>query len=980
MIDPAKFTDLISKYEDGINAVDVYDKFLDEDGEEIPGGEVELEVRFLSKPDINNRRKLGPPGVKYHEYKRVVDEFITNDIEPEISYDDFFSYDTVPSPINRNESAKVTFRRTTDADGDSTWIIKHKLHKLDVLEYNIRISVATEEYVDEDLFIVDENGNVTYHPDDNEEIKLDFMLRREKRRLIAKFDSDNQIHMTEVISLGKITYEIEIEYGKQNLTEDDLITLNEEVEDVFRLLYGSYNLYSESERLHMVKFVNDLHNKPVSSDISSGILVESRNLKFGDLKYGGVVGGNIQYALTDKADGQRYMLIIHDVGVWLAFPGFKYNLIARIDWQNVDANIKEELYGFICDGEDVPVENRLDENVLSKIWFLMFDTLSVKCNTSIQNNKDLEYRLQQLRSVKYINQIVDVEIIRVDIKNFYYVNSVDEFFEKSSLIININNTSRGYKTDGLVATPKNEVYNPHRGNIPLKNRVLTSYSDICKWKPEITIDLAVGEGKLKTVKYENKIAVYVDFIGTELVPFDPSNYSNDSVQNLLENTVVEFKWETDKLIPIRIRYDKKYPNPEHIAKDNWEHIHNAITEDTITGRSTKLMRKYHNRIKTNLFLSLPEGSTLLDIASGSGGDVQKWKRFSKVVAVEPNLDYIEDRVINGKTIRGLKSRIQKAGMSDRVRIVNTIGQDTDKITKEVHDFLGDKADNCSIMLGMSFLWDSEKSFNALISTISNNTKNSLIFMTIDGDAVKQMWEPCFSNIKAPKRLEIGDRVMHKKDVDFIEYNPNNPKGPIFVNIGDIVTEQYEHLVFLEDLMRYFYTNSIYRADQEKFLNKSEKTLSMLYSYGTFDLEQPDIKYKRKSTVDIIKSYPSFDNKTNTEVVNEIVVVEEVTGDIVEEVIETKNVPEVVIEDVTEEENIEDVPKIVIEGVEVTPEVVIEDVIEDVIEAKDVPEVIIEDVVEEDIVEENIVEEDIEENITISQKNDLLNTDGKALSM
>ena len=1007
MIDPGNFTNLISKYEDGVNAVDVYDKFLEEDGTEISGGEVEFEVRFLSKSEINNRRKPAVPNVGYHEYKRVVDEFVTHEIEPEVTYDDFFSYVTNPSPLDRNVTSEVTFRRTTDIDGHATWIIKHKMYKLDILEYNIRTSISTEEYIDEEFFSTDDNGVVTYYQtDDSEGIVLDFMSRREKHRLAAEFDSGNQIHMTEIITSGITTYEIEIEYKGQNLTNEDLITINEEIEDVFRVLYGTYNVYTESERLFMVKFVNDLHNKPISNDISSSIMVESRNLKFGDLRMGGVVGSNIQYALTDKADGQRYLLIIHDIGVWLAFPGFKYNLISRIDWQNVDPNIKEELYGFICDGEDVPLENRLND-IVSKTWFLMFDTLAIKSNISIQNNKDLNYRLQQLRSVKYINEIIDPVIIKVDIKSFYYINSVDKFFESSSLIVKINKESRGYKTDGIVITPINEIYNPHRGKIPLKNRVLTSYSDICKWKPDITIDLSVGNNKLKTVKYENGIPTYIDFIGSELIPFDPSNYKNDTIQDLLENTVVEFKWDTDKLVPIRIRYDKKYPNPEHIAKDNWEHIHNAITEDTITGRNTKLMRKYHNRIKRELFLSLPEGSTLLDIASGSGGDVEKWKRFSKIVAVEPNIDYIEDRVINGKTVRGLKSRIQKAGMTDRVKIVNTIGQDTDVITRAVYDFLGDKADNCSIMLGMSFLWDSEKSFNALVSTISNNTKNSLIFMTIDGDAVKQMWEPYFSNIKAPKRLEIGDRTMDKKEVDYIEYDPNRSKGPILVNIGDIVTDQYEHLVFLEDLMRYFYTNRIYRADQEKFLNKSEKILSMLYSYGAFDLNQPDIKYKKKSTVDIIKSYPSFNNKTNTEDIKEIVVVEDTTGDIVEDVVENisvedevvaEDIPvedEVVVEDIpVEEEDIVEEEVVVAEEVIVDEDIPVEDevVVEDeVIVDEDIPVedevVVVEDipvedevVVAEDIVEVEVIADEEDIPIDLAQRNVLLNTHGKALPM
>jgi len=44
--------------------------------------------------------------------------------------------------------------------------------------------------------------------------------------------------------------------------------------------------------------------------------------------------------------------------------------------------------------------------------------------------------------------------------------------------------------------------------------------------------------------------------------------------------------------------------------------------------SNTLMRKYHNRIKLNI-LNEYKGN-LLDIGSGNGGDIHKWKNFRKI--------------------------------------------------------------------------------------------------------------------------------------------------------------------------------------------------------------------------------------------------------------------------------------------------------------------------------------------------------------
>ena len=69
------------------------------------------------------------------------------------------------------------------------------------------------------------------------------------------------------------------------------------------------------------------------------------------------------------------------------------------------------------------------------------------------------------------------------------------------------------------------------------------------------------------------------------------------------------------------------------------------------------MRKYHNIIKQNI-LDKYKGR-LLDIGSGNGGDIHKWKHFRKIVCIEP--DY--------EKIKNFKNRLSKSDIKNRVTII-----------------------------------------------------------------------------------------------------------------------------------------------------------------------------------------------------------------------------------------------------------------------------------------------------------------------
>jgi precorrin-6B methylase 2 len=56
----------------------------------------------------------------------------------------------------------------------------------------------------------------------------------------------------------------------------------------------------------------------------------------------------------------------------------------------------------------------------------------------------------------------------------------------------------------------------------------------------------------------------------------------------------------------------------------------------VSGKGVPCLRYHHNKVKMRLLAMLPR-TTLLDIGSGVGGDLVKWKEldFSRIYAVDP---------------------------------------------------------------------------------------------------------------------------------------------------------------------------------------------------------------------------------------------------------------------------------------------------------------------------------------------------------
>ncbi len=162
------------------------------------------------------------------------------------------------------------------------------------------------------------------------------------------------------------------------------------------------------------------------------------------------------------------------------------------------------------------------------------------------------------------------------------------------------------------------------------------------------------------------------------------------------DTIVEFRYDTThhKWIPLRVRYDKtaeykagksQFGNSFETANSNWTSIHFPVTQHMITtGKmddgeeiketeynpdayykndsevqtQTRGLRDFHNQyVKQWLIKSVCRpGNTLIDLACGKAGDLQKWihARLSFVYGIDYSQDNLTN-LLNGACARYLNS-------------------------------------------------------------------------------------------------------------------------------------------------------------------------------------------------------------------------------------------------------------------------------------------------------------------------------------
>jgi hypothetical protein len=236
-----------------------------------------------------------------------------------------------------------------------------------------------------------------------------------------------------------------------------------------------------------------------------------------------------------------------------------------------------------------PSPTILDAELCNNVYYI-FDICVVE--GKYIGNKRL---LSRLKHVETWNEYIS-KSINCCVKEYVKVNGITDIATYYDTCL------ERFPVDGLVFTNGDHEY----------------VHAVIKWKRHITVDMMVdADGKIDA--NVGNVDISVDKAG------------------VYELEIMDVRDDVMDLKMIRFRDDKKKPNGQKVIISNMEGFK---LRDVWNGLSCKFMRKYHNQVKKDLLRVCRHGQTILDIGTGQGGDLSKWKRAGKVYCVEPNKDAI----------------------------------------------------------------------------------------------------------------------------------------------------------------------------------------------------------------------------------------------------------------------------------------------------------------------------------------------------
>jgi SAM-dependent methyltransferase len=433
-----------------------------------------------------------------------------------------------------------------------------------------------------------------------------------------------------------------------------------------------------------------------------------------------------EYAVTDKADGDRYFLFIDKTGV-VYFLDNNLNKILKTDLYCT--NYKQ----CIIDGELVKIKN--------KIWFLAFDLLIFN-GMDLRGNMeyDLKRRIYELKGIEFTKSDFSV-------KTYYFGN----VFSGSKKILD-SISDKFYENDGLIFTPVNEAYPKTK-----------KWNTLFKWKP---CELNTIDFYAKKIASENGIGTWNLYIQaptnntetkrTEKVLFDiqklcnqentdivtyQTSFSESLIDSTTEepyktNTVIEFRWEPYELkfVPLRTRWDKtvnpsKHGNFVKVACDIWNNINNPIDKEYLLkfysnsnekDQYFERMRRFHNKVKEYLYNKYCKNiSNLLELCSGKGGDMHKW--------FYNNIKKVDGYDISSKNIEECQRRYDscKRNVNCNFYKLDLLREDASEI---IYNNNSEKYDTVCCHFGIHYFFDSEKSVNNITRILDSSLKQDGYFV------------------------------------------------------------------------------------------------------------------------------------------------------------------------------------------------------------------------------------------------------------
>ena len=422
--------------------------------------------------------------------------------------------------------------------------------------------------------------------------------------------------------------------------------------------------------------------------------------------------------------------------------------------------------------------------------------------------------------------------------NFF--NIMADFIEQFEKEQNTNGIK--WKTDGLILTPSHRQY---KESEDVFNQGGSNISLIRKWKKIITTDfivrrigkltiMSLKEDRQNATKKSESVVEMVEFKGNLNFPWN----GNVLLNNDMEEKIYEFEWmyveeiQDYAFIPIRERPDKGVPNTVTVANRNWNLINRPITRNDLIGHNLNRMRWYHNKVKRFLLDELAEKTEkkiLLDIGSGRGGDILKWKSFNRVYAVEPDMkNYkefitrlerrgnIDNEIIakgdttslnHYKRAKFLHERTREVDENNsRMKIdpINALGEDVEYLKTVIPQ----NTIECVTMFNvMTFFYQNLEKLNSIITTVKTFLKRGGYFYVILFDG-----ELMLNSMQGHNTIQTETIKVSKSEDESCR------KIYIEISDGSIVRGQFEYLIQPKEFIEIM-DNHGFRLIDDRYLNE-----------------------------------------------------------------------------------------------------------------------------------------------------------------
>ena len=393
--------------------------------------------------------------------------------------------------------------------------------------------------------------------------------------------------------------------------------------------------------------------------------LERTNLLSNDVL--GVVSVMDNYAVTEKADGERYLLYIDDNG-----DGY---LIANATHVRGAGMYGSALKNTLLDGELVLCDSRkkkTDKDLFAVFDIYMLDGKNVTDMPLIIDNSSNTRYAMSLECVKKLKSSVYDIVVKKQLTN----EGNKSILDQCNTILNSN---YDYDVDGLIFTPTRLSIFAVYANKPIKFGENQSWDRVFKWKPSVqnSIDFVVKDtGVIKKIagmmyreykllvgqrmdmedisvleglrklnsKDDVKDSTFIikEFIidNKECIAYlriddnDNKCYTHGEDREVIHNnSVIEFTYDMEspmisderRWVPIRVRHDKNRvyqfgegdikgtANSYKVALNVWRTIIYPVTEDMITGKDRLVSgddniinaeNKYYNRVSDSIHRNL----------------------------------------------------------------------------------------------------------------------------------------------------------------------------------------------------------------------------------------------------------------------------------------------------------------------------------------------------------------------------------------